>query len=92
MREIVVGELVTGADIRDAIHVPVISLRALRVLQPGEKLKHGCVDPFLSKPVQPGERYLFWVKPGTIKSLAHVWSHPAFADAKDLTQLLQEEV
>jgi hypothetical protein len=39
----------------------------------------GVVDPFLVKPVEPGQRFWLFLYPGSITGLRHVWSHPAFA-------------
>lgn len=63
---------------RDAVHVAIIPLVALRVMRPGERLANGIVDPFLTEPVQPGERYYLVLYPNTVTGMTHHWEHPAF--------------
>lgn len=41
----------------------------------------GIVDPFLPAPVFPDQRFWMWMRPGSITSLRHEWTHPAFAGA-----------
>lgn len=74
------GSVITGDAGRDAVHVAIVPMTAVRVLQPGERLTNGIVDPFLTEPVQPGQRYYLCLFPGTVTSLRHVWTHPAFAN------------
>ena len=74
------GKIITGDAKRDAVHVAVIPCVATREMEPGERLQNGIVDPFLTAPVYPGQRYWLWLYPGTVTSLRHVWEHPAFDD------------
>lgn len=38
------------------------------------------VDPFLDKPVKPGERFWAFLYPRTITALSHRWSHPGLEE------------
>ncbi len=75
------GKLVTDADAkRDAVHVAVIPMTAVRRMMPGEKMINGVVDPFLSEPVQVGQRFWLFIYPGTVTGIRHAWQHPAFSE------------
>ncbi len=80
---------------RDAIHLAVEPVIAGQILDPGDRVTVengiatrvvqtsdglGIVDPFLERAVRKGERFWLVMYPRTIKSLRHVWSHPAFPD------------
>jgi len=92
-----IGQLVGHTGIRDAIHCPIISAVAkmnlnvgtpVSILETGEAEQSdlyscvGIVDPFLRGFVQKGEQFWVWVRPGSISSLTHQWTHkriPEFA-------------
>jgi len=93
-----IGQLVGHWGVRDAIHCPIISATAkmnlnvgtpVIVLENGEAEQSdlmncvGIVDPFLGCYVQKGERFWVLVRPGSISSLTHTWTHrriPGFAE------------
>lgn len=81
MNPIPLGSIITDPHAgRDAVHIAIIPMIATRTLQPGERLRNGVVDPFLTAPIAPGERYYLCLFPHSVTSLRHVWQNPAFAD------------
>lgn len=89
------GKLATADAGRDAIHIAVAPVVAAHILEPGERIgwidgdrekvgrvpdTFGIVDPYLSAPVMPGQRFYAFLYPQTITSLRHVWQHPSFKD------------
>lgn len=86
------GTIITDGG-RDAIHLAVEPVVAGEKLYAGQDIgmfggeavasmnsikKVGIVDPFLRRPVEPGEKFWLIVYPRQITSLRHVWSHPDF--------------
>jgi hypothetical protein len=76
---------------RDAIHVAIVPAVAAHPLRPGDHVGRlpdgtfwvtnepiGIVDPFRTDLIEAGESFWLCLYPGSITSLRHVWSHPAF--------------
>lgn len=90
-----IGQLLGPDQARDACHICLAPVYAGERLKPGQRVAMaadgsivgaqarddvGIVDPFLKKPVKPGERCFLFVHPNTVTSLRHEWSHPKIKD------------
>jgi hypothetical protein len=91
-----IGKLIEDNPKRDAIHIAVAPVIAAHRLTPGVKVglnefkqassrsgnPIGVVDPYLSRPVEKGQKFWLFLFPKTITALNHVWEHPAFPDVE----------
>lgn len=94
--DIGIGKLITSEQHRDAIHVAVIPMVADVPLMPGQhvgltvdgkanphKPSIGVVDPWLADSVGVGQTFWLCLKPRSVESLRHEWTHLSF-DGDDL--------
>lgn len=100
------GTIIDANQKRDAIHLAVLPVQAGDRIWPGREVTirdglayeeegaggaMGIADPFLSDTILAGQWFWYIVKPRTINSLRHVWSHPAFPDEPGVEAVPDDE-
>lgn len=91
MSDVVLGKLIETPQIRDAIHVAVVPMKASEMLRPGQRVgiiadgisgpatdAVGIVDPYLTDVVPKGAMFWLCLLPNTVSGMRHHWSHPLF--------------
>jgi hypothetical protein len=99
MSDVKLGQLAGPDAKRDAVHVAVVPVVAAKTMTAGTPVginedgsaietprqsSIGVVDPFLTCPVELGESFWLFLKPGTVSNLRHSWSHPLFEKESDV--------
>jgi hypothetical protein len=95
-----------GQGERDAVHIAVAPVVAAMAMPPGAPVVLtedgrateaeedvtgiGVVDPFLADGPDEGDRFWLYLTPGSITSLRHDWTHPAFPAVAPLRSALAE--
>lgn len=89
------GKILEKDMSRDAVHIAVVPVLANEQMHPGEHIgllpngyasthpsvnKIGIVDPYLRDMVRQDQRFFMMLYPGSITSLKHQWTHPAFPE------------
>jgi len=94
------GQRLGHTGVRDAVHVPIISAKAAHELRPGqhvilnadgsvsscltENTSLGVVDPYINGIIKPGDSVWVFVRPGSISTLTHHWTHPKVVDITEV--------
>lgn len=77
-----VAPVIAGEQLFPGKAVRLVNGRAFNwdTLDRNKEDSTGIVDPFLTSPVNLGERFWLVLNPGTVLNLHHEWNHPDFSD------------
>lgn len=102
-----IGKIINSPQNRDAVHMAIVPIEAGqslsagvhvgisggRAVAAGNRIKAiGIVDPFLTVGVNPEDKFWLFLYPGSITSLRHAWTHPAFGDIEGTLEFSEKQL
>lgn len=102
-----IGKIINSPQNRDAVHMAIVPMEAampfgpathIRLDRNGKATIHGSepcigiVDPFLREKVQKGDKFWLFLYPGSITSLRHAWTHPAFGEVEGTQEFTRKQL
>lgn len=95
MSDVKLGQLLSGKNHRDAVHVAIAPVIAGCKLKPGQHIGFtnkqnnvvgktkdtiGIVDPLLDFSIEKGEQFYMILYPNSVTGMRHHWEHPSFQE------------
>lgn len=91
-KKIVLGKVPEELGVKDAVHVAIISVRAARRIELGQKCSLnkygeaepdgkgiGVADPFRRQEIYTGDYFILLINPDVVDNVTHHWEHPSLA-------------
>jgi hypothetical protein len=84
---VAIAPVVAGEVINPGEHVGFPVGDASAVFRESSEIEAiGVVDPYLRRAVEIGQRFFIFLYPGTVTSLRHQWTHPAFREPDEIPE------